>query len=57
MGVRERHRYAAATLTGMALLGEGALLYSASPVTVFYLTLLGGVAGTYFYAYSMGGEE
>ncbi|MFB6213183.1 MAG: hypothetical protein ABEJ07_01305 [Candidatus Nanohaloarchaea archaeon] len=57
MDVDESHKYAAATLTGMALLGEGALLYSASPVTVFYLTLLGGFAGTYFYAYSMGGEK
>jgi hypothetical protein len=54
MDVAERHRYAAASLIGMSLLGEGAILFRSSPVTVFYLTLLGGVAGIYFYAYSRG---
>ncbi|MFB6190487.1 MAG: hypothetical protein ABEJ91_02855 [Candidatus Nanohaloarchaea archaeon] len=54
MEVAERHRYAAASLVGMALLGEGAILFRSSAVTVFYLTLLGGVVGIYFYAYSIG---
>jgi hypothetical protein len=54
MDVAERHRYAAASLIGMSLLGEGAILFRSSPVTVFYLTLLGGVAGIYFYAYRRG---
>lgn len=52
MEVAEKHKYAAAALIGMSLFGEGALLFQASPVTLFYLTLVGGVAGVYAYAYS-----
>ncbi len=57
MEVLERHRYAAAAIAGMSLLGEGALIFEMSPVTVFTSTLLGGIAGIYFYAYGFGDEE
>ncbi len=52
MDIEEQHRYAAAALMGMSLLGESALLFRMSPATVFSVTIVGGVAGIYFYSYS-----
>jgi len=49
MQVAEKHSYAAASLVGMSLLGETALLLEMSSLAVFYLTLLGGVSGIYTY--------
>lgn len=57
MDVPEHHRYAAASLVGMSLLGESALLLQASTITVFYLTLAGGITGLYIYAYLQGDPE
>lgn len=53
MEVSERHRYAASTLIGMAILGEITLLMEMSALAVFYMTMLGGLAGVYFYAYGV----
>lgn len=52
MEVAEKHRYAAAALAGISILGESALLFEMSAITVFYASLVGGVAGVYLYAYS-----
>lgn len=54
MEVAEKHQYAAASLMGISLLGEGALLLQLSEVAVFYASLVGGVTGVYVYAYSQG---
>lgn len=52
MDIDEKHRYAASALMGVSLLGEGSLLLSLSSVTVFYASMIGGVAGVYIYGYS-----
>ncbi len=55
MEMDERHSYAAAAAAGMSILGEGALILRSDTVTVFTLTLLGGLSGIYIYSY-FGGE-
>jgi len=57
MDIDDKHRYAASSVLGMSLLGEGALIFEMSPVSIFSFTLLGGVAGIYVYGYSRGGKE
>ncbi len=57
MDVSEEHKYAASALLGMAILGEGAIIFQMSALTVFYATLVGGVAGVYAYAYGVKGNE
>ncbi len=57
MDIAEQHRYAAAALMGMSILGEGALIFQMSSATVFSVTILGGVAGIYFYSYGYNEEE
>ena len=53
MNISERHRYAAASVLGMAVLGEITLLMEMSSLAVFYMTILGGVLGIYLYSYGV----
>ncbi|MFB6180348.1 MAG: hypothetical protein ABEJ93_00560 [Candidatus Nanohalobium sp.] len=57
MSVSERHSYAAAAVLGISFLGEGSLILGYSKATVFYGSLVGAVAGIYFYTYFIKGDR